>query len=276
METDEAIDAVQHAGVDHELGAAGGFFGGLEGEPYQPAEPGALFAHGPRDFQGDRHMAVVAAGMHHTAAARPEGEVRRLLDRQPVHVGPDQHRPARARAPDIGDHAGATDGRLQAIRRQRLEPLRDVMGGLEFFEGQLRRRMELAPMREQVLGRRGIDLSRGVAELRWHRIILANWVECRVHSPSTSENAISARRPNRRERPTRAPVTGSWCKHTGPPDSTTTSAWRWRGCWSAGRFPKGRPSIPPSAAWPPTSKTIRSATTTSRAPSPKGNTAAGR
>ena len=70
----------------------------------------------------------------------------------------------------------------------------------------------------------------------------------------------------------------SWCRSTRriAPACTGTSAWSMTACCGAGRCARGRRSIPPTSASPRMSRTTRSTTPISRAPSRTASTAPAR
>ena len=65
-----------------------------------------------RRAQGDRGVDVVAAGVHHSGVEGLEGDARRFLDGQGVHVRPDGHRRSGLAAAEQADDARPGDARL--------------------------------------------------------------------------------------------------------------------------------------------------------------------
>ena len=65
MKANHPIDPLENAGLDHGLRSAGALLGGLEGESHHAGE--VLLAAGKRlgDLERDRHMHVMATGVHH-------------------------------------------------------------------------------------------------------------------------------------------------------------------------------------------------------------------
>ena len=90
------------------------------------------------ELQRDRHVHIVAAGMHHTGAPRPKRHIRRFLEGKAVHIGSDQDRTSRPLPADLRHHAGPGDARRQFVDAERIQSLGDVVRGLSFLEAQLR------------------------------------------------------------------------------------------------------------------------------------------
>ena len=85
----------QHPGLDHRQGAAGaGLLGRLEAELDRAGELVVALQQQARRGEEDRGVAVVAAGVHHAGVLRAVLDLVFFLDRQRVHVGPQQHGPA--------------------------------------------------------------------------------------------------------------------------------------------------------------------------------------
>ena len=95
----------------------------------------AALRHRPRHLERDRHVHVVAAGVHHAPTGRAERQLTCLLDGQAVDIRAHQHPPPGSRAFQIGDDSGFGNARLQPVRRKRFETLGDIARRLEFFEG---------------------------------------------------------------------------------------------------------------------------------------------
>ena len=127
---------LQDAFLDHQGGAAllvlgRALLGRLEDELDVPLDLVLDVAEDHGRAQGDRGVDVVAAGVHHPGVEGLEGDVRRFLDGQGVHVGPDGHgRPGLAAAEE-GDDAGPGDARLD-LEAQGVELGGDELGGFVF------------------------------------------------------------------------------------------------------------------------------------------------
>jgi hypothetical protein len=83
---------LEQALLEHEPRAMPAFLPGLEGEEDASRQPGAPFHQESRGAQQHRDVRVVPAGVHRAVDLRHEVEPGRLLDRQRVHVGPEEDR----------------------------------------------------------------------------------------------------------------------------------------------------------------------------------------
>ncbi len=131
---------VEHAVCDHGLGPAGDLLGRLE-RHFQRA--GERDARQPsRYLEADGDMPVVSAGVHLPGVFGAVRHVVRLLDRERVHVGPDQHAAARAPCPQ-GNDTGLTDTGPHVVA-ERPHALRDERAGARFLEADLGVLVEIA------------------------------------------------------------------------------------------------------------------------------------
>ncbi len=111
-----AVDAFEDAVVRAGLRPAAAFLGGLEEEAQAGA--GSARRRGARaTARPDRHVAVVAAGVHAARSLRRVGRLVRLGEREGVHVRAQQEPPAR-RA-QVRDDARPADARRAARGRAR-------------------------------------------------------------------------------------------------------------------------------------------------------------
>ena len=139
VQSEDRVDlrVVEHAFLDHQLGAAllaGGrpFLGGLKDQLDRARQ---LVAHAREDGGGaqqDRHVVVVATGVHHAdflpVPRRLRGGLERqvalLGHRQRIHVRSQRHDRPRLAALQHGDHAGVRHAGLSprspaaAVRRR--------------------------------------------------------------------------------------------------------------------------------------------------------------
>ncbi len=118
---------------------------------------------GERDCQVD----VVAAGVHDAVAAGAVGQVGRLLEREPIHVGAYQYAAACLGAAQRPQYSGLGDPGLH-VEPPPLEMLGDGRRGLDFLEGELRLGVEVPASRLKV-GAPGLDV---LAQPGEHGLIL--------------------------------------------------------------------------------------------------------
>src|SRR5438132_2118145 len=109
------------------------------------------------------------ARVHDALTSRSKRHVGDLCQRQAVHVGAHQHRTSRPLPTDLRYDAGPTDTRRQFVDPERIQPLGDVVRRLDFLEAQLRRRVQLASMRDEVLRDGRIGITHRGPWLRGHR-----------------------------------------------------------------------------------------------------------
>src|SRR3989441_4305664 len=169
VQADDAIDTVEDARVDHRLGASGLLFRWLKGKTNHPRQLGPAFRQEAGELQCDRHVDVVAAGMHGARASRSKRHVRGFREGKAVHVGPHQHRASRPLSTDLGHHAGPGEAFRHFVDPERIQPLRNVVRGLNLFEAQLRRGVQLASMGDEVLRDGRVRLTHRGPCLRGHR-----------------------------------------------------------------------------------------------------------
>src|SRR3989441_9830 len=169
VQADDAIDTVEDARVDHRLGASGLLFRWLKGKTNHPRQLVPALGQEAGELQCDRHVDVVAAGMHHAGASRSKRHVRGFREGKAVHVGPHQHRASRPLSTDLGHHAGPGDAFRHFVDAERIQPLRNVVRGLNLFEAQLRRGVQLASMGDEVLRDGRVRLTHRGPCLRGHR-----------------------------------------------------------------------------------------------------------
>ena len=137
------LEIVEHAALDHALGATEAFLGRLEQEHVAPREVfGAPTERaGGTDGLGD--VGIVAAGVHHTLGRRGEREVCLLDDGQGVDVGADDH--GLARPPTVERPHGAGRRRAEAPGEpERPTSTVDELGGGGLVEAELGVLVELS------------------------------------------------------------------------------------------------------------------------------------
>ena len=116
-----------------------------------------------RHGEEDRGVAVVAAGVHHPRVLRAVLDLVCFLDRQRVHVGPQQHGPARTRAagaPDQGRDAGRGDPGPDVLGTEGAQPLGDEARRLFLVKGEFRVLVQVPPVGNDP----GQDLGDGVMQ----------------------------------------------------------------------------------------------------------------
>ena len=124
----------------HQLSPAEGFLRRLKKPFHRPLPAVAVFAQPHGRAQGQRHVRVVSAGMHH--ARTPTGKVQslRLLHGQCVHIGADGHASAFAVAQDAHHAVAVTEG--MGFNAQGTQLPQDNRLGPLLLSSQLRMRMQ--------------------------------------------------------------------------------------------------------------------------------------
>ena len=163
MDAEDAINPLGSAVLDHRQRTRRYLLGGLEAEP-QASRPAVTQGHergrGPKRHC---HVAVVAAGMHHTLDCRGDDPVVAALDnRERVHVGAQHQRGTRLATVEICEHAGATDAGSDREAEVGAPP-GHKLGGLSLVERELRVPVERAPGFDDFLtGPVGLGAQAGV------------------------------------------------------------------------------------------------------------------
>jgi hypothetical protein len=158
-------EALEEALLHHDIRAAAAFLGRLENDVRR-----AVIVAGLGEIAGgaEQHgrMAVVAAGVHAPLVARAMRDVRRLVDRQAVHVGAQADGAAARRfaARDHADHTGLGDAAMH-LDAQARELVRDDARGARLLEGELGMRMQIAAHVAQLglIGTNALDRRRHTA-----------------------------------------------------------------------------------------------------------------
>lgn len=163
-----AVDAVEHAGADHELGALAVFLAGLE---YDADLAVNVIGHVTQNLQRAEHhgdVAVVAAGMHTAIVDAGELLAGLLGDRQGVDVGAQQDAAARRAVLAVGIGRGSAKGRHQARLERTLvgdihgvELVGDVRSRALLGKAQLRVFMEVPALFDDVGFKLGGDIMDG-------------------------------------------------------------------------------------------------------------------
>ena len=95
-------------------------------------------------------MRVMPAGVHLAVDFRAVIDIVLFMNRQRIHVCPQQHDCVLARrwgrAADQTGHAGNCNAGADVFDAHRLQPLGDELRGLEFLEAQLRVLVEMPPV----------------------------------------------------------------------------------------------------------------------------------
>ena len=99
-------EAFEQAVLQHGLGAAAAFFGGLE-DKLDGASPGGVLHEQCRGAEQAGGVAVMAAGVHDAGGGGGVGEAGGLGDGQRVHVGAEADAAVRGAAGDGGNDAVA-------------------------------------------------------------------------------------------------------------------------------------------------------------------------
>src|SRR5918994_1360567 len=127
--------------------------GGLEDEPHGAAQPFAqvILAEGASGADEHARMPIVAAGVHLPVYLRGERKIRRFMDRQSVHVGPQGNcRPVASSTPQGGDDTVLGDAGLY-LQRQAVQSVEYLLGGLLGVEAELRLSVYVAPEGDDIL-----------------------------------------------------------------------------------------------------------------------------
>ncbi len=158
-----AGEALEQFVGEHGVGAAAAFLGRLEDQVDGAGEVAVLGEIAPGREQ-HRGMPVMTAGMHPARILRGIGQVRRLIERQAIHIGAQAHGPARPVAADHADHAGLADilGDLDTPLTQLVG---DELGRTDLFEAEFGMLMDVAADR----GEGGVMLVEPGVELRHGR-----------------------------------------------------------------------------------------------------------
>ena len=134
----------EQALLEHEAGAVEALLAGLEHEEDVAREPLPPLDQEPCRIEQHGDVRVMPAGVHHAGDLRGEVEARVLLERQGVHVGPEQDRWAGActldQRGDRGDRS-AEDG----LEAEPPQLLRDDRLGRRQVEPHLRAAVQAAP-----------------------------------------------------------------------------------------------------------------------------------
>ena len=151
----QAVDLVdarpfEHARLDHRLGPAEDLLGRLEDEHRRPRHLGAMGGQDLGQGDGDRRVAVVAAGVHDAAGAGDERRVELLDQRQRVDVGAPGDGAPRPLATQHADHAGAADARAH-VELGGVQPIGDDLRRPPLLERQLGMAMEVAAQHHQAV-----------------------------------------------------------------------------------------------------------------------------
>ena len=136
--------------LDHHLGAVIALLAGLEHEhdaAGQGGPPRGQHARGA-DQHGD--VRVVTAGVHGAVDLGGEGQARVFLQGQGVHVGAQQHRPARPAAVERGDDRGRLLSRAR-LQAEAVERFQHRLLGPRQGEADLRVAMDAASERDRVV-----------------------------------------------------------------------------------------------------------------------------
>jgi hypothetical protein len=150
MQSHDPVDALKDTGLDHRFRTAGNLLGRLKSESNQPRH---LLLSGGQQFgerQGNRHMHIVATGVHHPLVRRLKRKLGALSQRKGIHVGPHQHTASGSAAPQRSHHAGFGQPRRD-FETPPLQMLGDNAGGLDLLESELRLGMKSTTPRQQVL-----------------------------------------------------------------------------------------------------------------------------
>lgn len=158
MKSQDHVDAVQHAGVEHGLPTTGlperDLFGRLKHERH-PSLPACMRGERLRDTHQHGRVDVMPAGVSNARGRGRVGHGLEVLGRQCVHVGPNQ---------DMGVRSGT----VQVCHYTRLglpsedgkagggKSLCDAVGGADLVEPQLRMTVQVPPK-----GDEGTILRRG-------------------------------------------------------------------------------------------------------------------
>ncbi|KAG1443314.1 hypothetical protein G6F57_018139 [Rhizopus arrhizus] len=141
-------ETLEQAVVDHALGAATAFFGGLEDHVHDAREI-AVLRQVLRRGQQHGGVAVMATAVHLAVVARPVVELVFFLHGQGVHVGA-QPQPARTRPAAQGaDHAGHAQAAVHLVAPGGQAFGHEVAGG-DFLVGQFGMRMDLMAQRHHL------------------------------------------------------------------------------------------------------------------------------
>ena len=170
-------DAVVEPVGDHRGGPRDPLLGGLADQDEPPAPGAAERPHGPGQADETRHVKVVTAGVHDrdgsTAGGRAGGAARvrepgRLLDRERVHVGPDEERRARPLIED-GRDAVAPDPVVN-LEAGPFERCREPLGRLRLLPRELGVLVEGVVKKDEVVVDR---TGHGAREEGVHRVYVA-------------------------------------------------------------------------------------------------------
>ena len=140
------VDAGQDPGRDHGLGPAATLLGRLKAEHELAREVSLGQALGRR--QERRHVPVVAAGVHDPRGLAGVGVLARLLDRERVHVGPEEKRPPGTFRGEPRHDPSLGDPGLEGVA-EGPEALADEARGPRLAVGQLGVGVEIPPSRDQ-------------------------------------------------------------------------------------------------------------------------------
>ena len=172
-----AVDAVEHAGADHELGTLAVFLAGLEHDADLAVD---VIGHVAQDLQRAEHhgdVAVVTAGVHATLIDAGELLAGLLGDGQGVDIGAQQDAAARRAVLAVGIRRGTAKRCHQAGLERTLvgdihgvELVGDVGGRALLGKAQLRVLMEVPALLDDV----GLKLGGNISDGRGDVVCRAN------------------------------------------------------------------------------------------------------
>src|SRR5215210_6209352 len=153
MQREDLAHVLGDALLDHGPPSGVTLLGGLEDEPHGAAQPFAqvILAEGASSADEHARMPVVAAGVHLPVYLRGERKIRRLMDRQSVHVGPQGHcRPVASSTLQGCDDTVLGNAGLY-LQRQAVQSVEYLLGGLFGVEAELGLSMYVAPEDDDIV-----------------------------------------------------------------------------------------------------------------------------
>ena len=175
-----SVHAVQRALLDHGPGPGGHLLGGLEGQPHRAAELVLPLVEHLGGGQHHRHVAVMAAGVHHAGDLAGVLQPGLLLHGQPVHVPPEQDGPAGLRALDRRQGAGLqTAGAPLHAHLVQLGP--DALAALELLLADLRMLVEPAALFDEIALDGLVGLLDTHIDSSLSRVMLHSHLDAQLH-----------------------------------------------------------------------------------------------